>query len=126
MKFQIIVNDDGKISSFDLENAIVSIGRSSDNHIQLTDKYTSRKHLILWGEDGRFFVKDLGSENGTHVNGHQIPSGKVIELRIGHSILVGKSLISLLKGKSESVFVFLQPDDTLFERISPHPTRLDE
>ena len=126
MKFQIVVNDGGKISSFDLENAIVSLGRSSDNDIQLTDKYTSRNHLILSGKDGRFFVKDLGSENGTYVNGRQIPSGKAVELRESQSILVGKSLISLRAGKSESVSVFLQPDDTLFQRISLRPTRLAE
>ena len=126
MKFQIVVNDGDKISSFDLENAVVSIGRSSDNDIQLTDKYTSRNHLILSGKDGRFFVKDLGSENGTYVNGRQIPSGKAVELRESQSILVGKSLISLRAGKSESVSVFLQPDDTLFQRIFPRPTPLDE
>ena len=126
MKFKIVVNDGSKISSFDLENAAVSFGRSSDNDIQLNDKYISRNHLMLWGEDDRFFVKDLGSENGTYVNGRQIPSGKVVELRKSHSILVGKSLISLSVGKSESVFVFLQPDDALFQRISTHRTCLAE
>ena len=126
MKFQILVNDGGIISSFDLENAIVSIGRSSDNDIQLTDKYTSRNHLILWGESNRFFVKDLGSKTGTYVNGHQIPSGKVVELKKSQSIFVGKTLISLRAGKSESVSVFLQPDDTLRERISLRPASLDE
>ena len=126
MKFQIVVNDGGEISSFDLENTVVSLGRSSDNDIQLTDKYTSRKHLILWGDKNRFFVKDLGSKTGTYINGHQIPSGKVVELRERQSIFVGKSLISLSAGKSESVSVFLQPDDTLRERISLRSTSLDE
>ena len=126
MKFNIVVNDGSEISTFDLENAAVSIGRSSDNDIQLNDKHVSRNHLMLWGEDNRILVKDLGSENGTYINGRQIPSGEVVELRTGHSILVGKNLISTLKGKSESVFVFLQPDDTLFQRISPHPTCLAE
>jgi pSer/pThr/pTyr-binding forkhead associated (FHA) protein len=119
MKFTVVVNDGNKISSFDLENAVVSLGRSSDNDIQLDDKHVSRNHLILWGENHRFFVKDLGSENGTYVNGRQIPSGKVVELRKSHSILVGKSLISLTARESENVFVLLQPDDTLFQRISP-------
>ena len=126
MKFQIVVNDGGKISSFDLENTIVSIGRSSDNDIQLNDKYTSRRHLILWGENNRFFVKDLGSKTGTYVNGRQIPHDKVVELRESQSIFLGKTLISLRSGKSESVSVFLQPDDTLRERISLHPTKLSE
>ena len=126
MKFQIVVNDGSEISSFDLENAVVSLGRSSDNDIQLNDKYTSRNHLILWGEKNRFFVKDLGSKTGTYINGRQIPSGKVVELRASQSIFVGKSLISLRPGKSQSVSVFLQPDDTLRERISLRPTSLAE
>ena len=124
MKFQIVVNDGKEISAFDLENAVVSIGRSSDNDIQLTDKYTSRNHLVLWGKEGKFFVKDLGSKTGTYVNGHQIPSGKVVELIESQSIFVGKTLVSLRAGKSESVSVFLQPDDTLRERISLRPTSL--
>jgi pSer/pThr/pTyr-binding forkhead associated (FHA) protein len=86
MKFGIVVNDGNEISTFDLENAAISIGRSSDNDIQLNDMHTSRHHLILWGEGNRIFAKDLGSENGTYINGHQIPSGKAIELRKGHSI----------------------------------------
>ena len=122
MKFEIVVNDGGKISSFDLENTIVSIGRSSDNDIQLKDKYTSRNHMILWGAGGRFFVKDLGSENGTFVNGRQIPSGKVVELYQSQSVLVGKSLVSLRQGESDDALVFLQPDDTLFQRISSTQT----
>ncbi len=118
MKFGILVNDGNNISSFDLENAVVSIGRSSDNDIQLNDKYTSRNHMILWGEGGRFFVKDLGSGNGTFINGRQIPSGKIVEVQTSQSILVGKSLVTLRAGKAENVSVFLQPDDTLFQRIS--------
>ena len=126
MKFEIVVNNGSEISAYDLENAVVSLGRSSDNDIQLTDKYTSRNHLILWGENNKFFVKDLGSKTGTYVNGRQIPSGKVVELKKSQSIFVGKTLISLRAEKSESISVFLQPDDTLRERISLRPTNLDE
>ena len=122
MKFNIVVTDGNEISHFDLENATVSLGRSSDNDIQLSDKYTSRKHLILWGEKNQFFVKDLGSKTGTYVNGRKIPPEKVVELGKSQSILVGKTLISLRAGKSESVSVFLQPDETLHERISLRQT----
>ena len=86
MKFNIVVNDGSEISTFDLENTAVSIGRSSDNDIQLNDEHASRHHLLWWGEGNRIFMKDLGSENGTHINGRQIPSGKAIELEKGHSI----------------------------------------
>ncbi|MBN1832283.1 MAG: FHA domain-containing protein [Deltaproteobacteria bacterium] len=122
MRFGIVVNDGNEISTFDFENAAISIGRSSDNDIQLNDKHASRHHLMLWGEEDRIFAKDLGSENGTYVNDRQIPSGKTIELEKGHSIrtniptpnteqsktsilevfsfLVGKSLIGLRIEKS--------------------------
>ncbi len=119
MKFNIVVNDGNEISTFDLENAAISIGRSSDNDIKLNDKHASRHHLMLWREEDKILAKDLGSENGTYVNGHQIPSGKNVELRKGQSILIGRSLISLRIEKSKNVSVFLQPDDTLFQRISP-------
>ena len=57
MKLGIVVNDGNEISTFDFENAAVSIGRSSNNDIQLNDKYASRHHLMLWGEDNRIFCE---------------------------------------------------------------------
>lgn len=51
----------------------LSIGREASNNIVLNDKMVSRKHAILFiAEDGRVQIKDLGSSNGTFVNGNKI------------------------------------------------------
>lgn len=51
----------------------LSIGRDASNNIVLNDKMVSRKHAQLFiGADGRVQIKDLGSSNGTFVNGNKI------------------------------------------------------
>lgn len=48
--------------------APVSIGRDPTNDIQLADKRVSRHHAVLWAEDGKWHVRDIGSANGTFVD----------------------------------------------------------
>jgi Zn-dependent protease with chaperone function len=51
----------------------LSIGRDASNNIVLNDKMVSRKHAqLLVSADGRVLIKDLGSSNGTFVNGNKI------------------------------------------------------
>ncbi len=71
---------------FDLANAESVIGRSGDCAIALDVAAVSRRHAVVHAEDGRFFVEDLGSRNGTLVNGQKIV-GKT-PLRDGDRILV--------------------------------------
>jgi putative nucleotidyltransferase with HDIG domain len=62
------------------------IGRHPDNHLQLSDKEASRYHAVIeYTRDG-FRVRDLGSVNGTWVNGQRIDDmllSQGSELRIG-------------------------------------------
>jgi hypothetical protein len=52
--------------------APLNIGRHSDCDITLPDRQVSRNHArIFWHEDG-YFIEDLGSKNGTHVNGQEV------------------------------------------------------
>src|SRR5688500_4060770 len=44
------------------------VGRALDCAIRTDDAMVSRKHSMIRMENGRFFVEDLGSSNGTHVN----------------------------------------------------------
>ncbi|NND84364.1 MAG: DUF3662 domain-containing protein [Acidimicrobiia bacterium] len=52
-----------------IANNRVVIGRSPDADITLPDDTVSRKHALLWREDGVVRVRDLGSSNGTTRNG---------------------------------------------------------
>src|SRR6185312_2779902 len=49
-----------------------SLGRHPNNTIQLLDKIVSKEHCILEVRDGRFILRDLGSLNGTYVNGERV------------------------------------------------------
>ncbi len=82
---------DGTGRRYELRRGSNVVGRGTDSDLQLLDQGTSRKHVnIEW--DGDFStVHDLGSTNGTSVNGHQVGSqllrhGDV--LRVGHTKLV--------------------------------------
>lgn len=67
------------------------IGRGSDSDLQLLDQGVSRRHLDVQFDGQRATVYDLGSTNGTTVNGHEVGShtlrhGDVV--RVGHTRLV--------------------------------------
>ena len=72
---------------FLLEDAEVSSGRGPSSDIFLDDVTVSRKHAVFSrGEDG-FTVRDVGSLNGTYVNGERIDS---VLLRTGDEVQIGK------------------------------------
>ena len=69
----------------DLIGAQLVIGRSSACQIVLGDDTVSRRHAELRYDDGRWMLRDLGSSNGTYVNGRfvteaEIQPGDVIHL----------------------------------------------
>ena len=108
MKVCIVMNKGEKTLSFDIEGAAISIGRSPDNDIQIRDDYVSRNHFILWQSGKKYFLKDLGSGNGTFVNGYRVPLGITVEVKSGHAIVVGRSMICLGARESGSVYAFLE------------------
>ena len=76
---------------------ITSVGRSSDNSVAFPeDSNISRYHAEIEWRDGDFYVIDLGSSNGTTVNGERVTSDK--HLSDGDEIVFG--------GSSSVEFVF--------------------
>jgi hypothetical protein len=61
----------------DLVGAHLVIGRSSSCQLVLGDDTVSRRHAELRFEDGRWLLRDLGSSNGTYVNGRWITEAEV-------------------------------------------------
>ncbi len=66
----------------------MTVGRSSACNIRIADAGVSSKHAKVWCEDGQYFVMDLGSTNGTRVNGVTV---KECRLADGDEIMVGSS-----------------------------------
>jgi hypothetical protein len=74
----------------ELGDAIVTIGRSSENLIALGDKKASRKHATIEKTEQGYRLNDLGSGNGTRVNGREVNTAllaKGDEIKIGLSTL---------------------------------------
>ena len=54
------------------------IGRGGDCQLVLPERQVSRHHVKILREDGGFVLQDLGSKNGTHLNGHQVKGRAVL------------------------------------------------
>ncbi len=61
---------DGRI--FELGTAAMTVGRATDNELSFDDASLSRKHARVHRNGNRLEIEDLGSSNGTYVNGHRL------------------------------------------------------
>jgi len=71
----------------------VEIGRAETCAIRLSDTYVSQVHARLYGQDGTWFVQDMGSTNGTFLNDRRVASP--VEVHAGDVVRVGKTLLEL-------------------------------
>lgn len=82
----IMFRADGERRSFSLPRAITVIGRREDCDLRIPLADVSRKHCRLIIEEDTLKVEDLGSSNGTYVNGQRIQEQIV---QAGDTITVG-------------------------------------
>jgi CRP-like cAMP-binding protein len=73
-----------------------SIGRGKENHICLSHSTVSKQHAIYYMEEGHTIVEDLGSCNGTIVNGERI---KKSILSSGDTLLIGSVPLRFFQGE---------------------------
>jgi len=71
----------------------IEVGKATHNHIVLNDPTVSNTHAILIARDGGYSIVDLGSRNGTYVNGERLGS-QAHTLRHGDSIQLGQTLLT--------------------------------
>jgi two-component system, cell cycle response regulator len=67
------------------------LGRGEDLPSRIDDRGMSRRHARIFKVEGRFYVEDLGSTNGTRVNGERIPAP--VKLADGDRIQLGESTL---------------------------------
>ena len=77
----------------DLPETGLSIGRSSGSGLQIKDDYTSSAHakVVRWRD--QWMVQDLGSTNGTYVDGKRITEATPV--RVGSSVRIGTTTFEL-------------------------------
>jgi FHA domain-containing protein/zinc ribbon protein len=74
-------------SRFRLEADLTTAGRHPDSDIFLDDVTVSRRHAEFYRQGARFTVRDVGSLNGTYVNGERVEEA---ELTGGDEVQIGK------------------------------------
>jgi pSer/pThr/pTyr-binding forkhead associated (FHA) protein len=79
--------------SFQPQGERTLIGRSPDCVVFLDDVTVSRRHAVLAEREGRWFVEDQGSLNGTFVNRERVDSA---ELSDGDELQIGKYRLTFL------------------------------
>ena len=101
-----IIQGPDKGRRFDLpDHEPQQIGRSSEA-LPLTDQTISRRHAEMTPDSGRWYLRDLGSSNGTYVNGVRVSEARLLhpgdQIRAGNTLLVFGDDPSLSKKKKLS------------------------
>ncbi|NQW18491.1 MAG: FHA domain-containing protein [Chloroflexi bacterium] len=87
------------------------LGRANFADIAFENPYVSREHAEIWVEGDNYFVKDLGSKNGTFVDGDQIENESV-QLRSRSDIELGKGqVIVTFQRCSATMTLTTSPED---------------
>ena len=101
----ILVSSDAAGTEFAIDRDVLSIGRGPGVDIAVEENSLSRQHATLSYGEGTFRVRDLGSTNGTFVNGSQVESA---ELKHGDRLELGQCAFQLVieaRKKSSKAYV---------------------
>ncbi len=92
LRFQAVVN--GEPRMWPIEGDRVGIGRSSRNAVQIADATVSKDHAEVLRRSDGYWLSDLGSRNGTRVNGAE--ASQPIRLKESDLVEVGSVLLRVL------------------------------
>ena len=114
MASKLIITLDGEIiKEFVIDKDSVSIGRKHTNDIQLNDLTVSGRHALINTSNGVSVVEDLGSTNGTLVNGNHVMR---TTLQHGNVIQIGHHLLTYMNDEKDeyepTMFVRAEHDQT--------------
>ena len=89
------IRPDGTQREVDVDGSLLTIGRARDNSLVLHDGRASRYHARLQSRRGALILTDLGSTNGSRVNGQPVDEmalGEGDRIEIGDTVLLVESL----------------------------------
>src|SRR6478736_2955909 len=99
MRAQLVPLDGG--TPIDIVKDLVVVGRKEDCDLRLDHKSVSKMHCVIVKTDGLLLLRDLGSTNGTRVNGTRVrraallPNDKLSVANFHYKVLFGAALAAL-------------------------------
>jgi adenylate cyclase len=106
--YTLVFKERGLDKRLDLPRGPTVVGRANTCDLVLSHTSISRTHARFLVEDGRCLITDLGSRNGTYVNGSQIETAMVAD---GDRLVLGRFRITMRCSLSEAVVL---TSDTTF------------
>jgi pSer/pThr/pTyr-binding forkhead associated (FHA) protein len=107
------------------QDTVTTIGREPSNSIHLVNPAVSRFHARICCDGGEFYIEDLGSSNGTLVNGKMVPL--TTELSNKDKITIGKyTLIFVNQNLDYEDVKTDKSDETVFVRKTEIPKKSGE
>lgn len=108
--YRLTIQNGPKIGeTFELDKDDVRIGRGTANDIVLPEKEISREHARLYIQPGGYVIEDLGSTNGTYIDGQRL---------IGPHLLVSGETISLGEKINLVYEPIIDPDATIVPSLT--------
>ena len=102
----------GESEEFSFEGGEARLGRTADNDVVIKDPSSSRSHARVWEEDGRYFVEDLKSANGTKLNAKVVKGP--LQLEAGDRIMIGDVTL-LFSSPEANATMMVAPGSTVDE-----------
>lgn len=109
-----------------ISQSVLKIGRNSENHVILNDPSISRFHAEIRPQNGSFYIVDVGSKNGTIVNGERVTERKLAH---GDRIQLGsnpaQAMLFALEEVKDSVLASISStNDSAASKVSSHHLRM--
>jgi pSer/pThr/pTyr-binding forkhead associated (FHA) protein len=92
----LVLKGAGVGARFLLDAEATKIGRDNNNEISLDDITVSRTHALISKSNDQYWIKDLGSLNGTYINAISVRNAQI---HCGDEIQIGKYHMTLFIGK---------------------------
>ncbi len=93
----------------------VVVGRAADATAVIADVTVSRRHAELTATDHGLTIRDLGSSNGTSINGARVTNGHVVP---GDTVVFGKVAFQLLPNEATTTPADLPPEGSIIRKVT--------
>lgn len=111
MSVQITIRfPNGKVQTYTFEKQKIFIGRRDGNDIKLPFPYVSGRHCMVQGGQDTLYIQDLGSTNGTLLNGSQLSPHEFVPLQKSDIVQIGP-LEVMIENIQEATIIEKVPED---------------